>query len=167
MRSLPRLSSKSAPPLTLTLKPSRRLLGAVGGCYALAAAASLANALPWEWRGLMLALVLVGAWLSRHGSTVRTPITAARPCCNPVTIARLRVDGADAWQLWTLAGQEIPVTLSPGSINLPWLILLHFRGEDGRFLAVPILPDSLAPHDFRRLTVRLRMVKLSAHKSLV
>ncbi|TAN52395.1 MAG: hypothetical protein EPN21_04150 [Methylococcaceae bacterium] len=161
------MSSKSAPPLALALKPSRRLLGAVGGCYALAAAASLANALPWEWRGLMLILVLAGARLSRHGLTGRISMKAALPGCNPITIARLRVDGADAWQLWTLAGQEIPVTLLPGSINLPWLILLHFRGDDGRFYAVPILPDSLGAHDFRRLAVRLRNVKFSARKSLV
>lgn len=111
----------------------------------------------------MLLLVLAGAWLNWQKLTGRVSMKAVAtllPGWKPLVVTRLRVDAADAWRLWTMTDDEIPVTLLPGSINTSWLILLHFRDEDGRFYAVPVLPDSLEAGDFRRLTVRLRIIGL-------
>lgn len=69
----------------------------------------------------------------------------------------LRVDETGEWRLWTGEGQALRVVLLPGSIAVPWLILLRFRDENSRFLALPILPDSVPADDFRRLAVWLRI----------
>lgn len=152
------MSGKSVAPLTLALKPSRRLRGAVAGCYVLAAVASLANALPWWWRGLLFAAVLLGgvrAWCRLSGWALPGGWIAGweHP---PVT--QLRIGETGAWQLWAGDGEAIGATLLPSSIAVSWFILLHLRDENGRFRAVPIMPDSLEADGFRRLAVRLRIL---------
>lgn len=138
------MPAKSVAPLTLAVKPSRRLSGAVGLVHGLAALASLANPLPWWMRALALAAVLTGAAL------------AWRPLCRVPPVSRLRVGETGEWKLWTAAGDEIRLILLPGSVAVAGLILLHFRDEAGRFRAVPLLPDSLDADGFRQLRVRLR-----------
>lgn len=144
MRTSPTLPAKSVAPLTLALKPSRRLSCTVGLGYGLAALATLANPLPWGMRVPALAAVLAGAAL------------AWRPLCRVPPVSQLRVDENGEWKLWTAAGDELRATLLPSTVATPWLLVLHFRDESGRFRALPLLPDSLEPGGFRRLLVRLR-----------
>lgn len=139
------MSVRSAPPLTLTLKLSRRLAWALSVGYGLAAVACIANPLAWWLRALALMAVSIGAVIS-----FRQHIGAAS------RITQLRISETGEWTLWTAGGDEAFLTLSPSSIVTPWLILLHFRDENRRFRAVTVMPDSLEADGFRRLTVRLR-----------
>lgn len=146
------MSVKSITPVNLPLKPSRRLLWVCAALHGLAALACLAAALPFWARALALAALLAGALLVWR-----------RVWLKPLA-KHLRVDETGEWRLWTGQGQTMRLVLLPGSIAVPWLILLRFRDENGRFLALPILPDSVPAEDFRRLAVWLRInaVKLSA-----
>lgn len=139
------MSAKSIAPVNLPLKPSRRLLGVLAALHGLAALASLAAALPLWARALALATVSAGAALVWR-----------RLWRNPLA-KHLRVDETGEWLLWTREGRALRLVLLPGSIAVPWLILLRFRDENGRFLALPILPDSAPAEDFRRLAVWLRV----------
>ncbi|WP_054773658.1 protein YgfX [Methylogaea oryzae] len=73
------------------------------------------------------------------------------------SVTRLRVGENGGWTLWRADQEETGLTLLPSTVATSWLILLHFRDGAGRFRAVPLLPDSLPPDGFRRLTVRLRI----------
>jgi toxin CptA len=46
--------------------------------------------------------------------------------------------------------------LLPGSTVWPGLMLLRLRGEDGVVCALALLPDSVEPGQFRRLSVAIR-----------
>lgn len=62
-------------------------------------------------------------------------------------------------QRWELVGPDQRVRrgrLLPSTWLSRWLTLLHFRLENGRFLAVPIWCDSLDDRDYRQLQVVLR-----------
>ena len=62
---------------------------------------------------------------------------------------------------WTLVGPGQQVwkgKLLPSTRLGRWLTLLHFRLDNGRFLAIPVWCDSLAQDDYRRLQLVLRWV---------
>lgn len=62
-------------------------------------------------------------------------------------------------QNWTLVGPSQQVwkgSLLPSTRVGRWLTLLHFRLDNGRFLAVPVWRDSLDAEDYRRMQVVLR-----------
>lgn len=140
------MQKKSVASLTLNIEPSRRLACLVGICHGLAAIAVLASPLPWWGYVLVMPWVLVSGvvyWRrNRHGAFPR----------------RIRIDAAGQWKLWLPSDDEAEagLTLLPGSIVVPWLLLLHFRLQNGRFYALPLMPDSLEPDGFRKLMVRLR-----------
>lgn len=48
--------------------------------------------------------------------------------------------------------------LLPGSTVWPALLLLRLRGDDGKVSALVLLPDSVEPGQFRRLSVAVRDV---------
>lgn len=121
----------------------------MGVCYGLAALASIANSLAWWLRALALATILTGAAMAWQRLWRIPPVT------------QLRIGETGAWKLWTATGDEIPADILPSTIVVPWLILLHFRDENRRFHAVPLMPDSLETDGFRRLTVRLRTLSLA------
>ncbi|BBL71205.1 hypothetical protein MoryE10_18110 [Methylogaea oryzae] len=112
----------------------------MGLLYGLSVFAVVASPLPWWLRAFVAAAVLVGAALTPTAS-----------------VTRLRVGENGGWTLWRADQEETGLTLLPSTVATSWLILLHFRDGAGRFRAVPLLPDSLPPDGFRRLTVRLRI----------
>lgn len=54
------------------------------------------------------------------------------------------------------ATRAAPAALLPGSTVWPGLMLLRLRGEDGVVDALALLPDSVGPGQFRRLSVAIR-----------
>jgi hypothetical protein len=66
------------------------------------------------------------------------------------------------WQAgnhWLLTQQQHTETASllPGSVLLPWLIILLFKMESGKNRVVAVWPDAVHPQGFRRLKVRLKI----------
>lgn len=124
-------------PLSVTVKPSRRLRLGIAALHLLAAAALWLAALP-------IAAQLAGSALLALGLLLGT-----RPA--PETTLRGKSDGTleirhdDTWREIT------PV--SP-SLVLPFITILPLRRQD-RPRHLVILGDSLPPEDFRRLRVWL------------
>ncbi|HEV7855513.1 MAG TPA: protein YgfX [Herminiimonas sp.] len=51
-----------------------------------------------------------------------------------------------------------PVRLLPASTLWPWLMVLHFRHENGRISILTILPDAVGEESFRALLVACRWI---------
>ncbi len=112
------------------------------GCHGLALAALGQSGLPPLLTAFMgIAVSVSAAAVLRRGG---------RP-----KLRRLACHGRD----WELVGPNRRVWRGrplPSTWLSRWLILLHFRLEDGRFLAVPLWCDSLDAGAYRRLQVVLR-----------
>ncbi len=64
-------------------------------------------------------------------------------------------------ETWTLVGPKRQVwkgRLLPSTRAGRWVTLLHFRLDNGRFMAIPVWRDSLCHEDYRHLQVVLRWV---------
>jgi len=135
--------------------PSRRLRIALG-LYALVhlgAAGLLAFILPGHlvFAPLLALFFLVAALLLLHGSATLTKTH------------RIDVSGTGALRLTVqqevgsgpAAATGIAVSLLPGSLLGPQLMLLRLRDAGGAVHAVPVLRDSLPPTEYRRLRVAL------------
>jgi len=128
--------------LHLVLGESRLQYRFVLVCHVLALGAVWISTLP-VWAALAASLGLgIGVMLARR--------RAARP---PLAQLLYRDGG------WILVGPCQLVwrgELQSSTWLSRWLTLLHFRLEDGRFLAVPVWRDSLDGDGYRRLQVVLR-----------
>jgi len=94
---------------------------------------------------LMLSVVL--SWLhSRRRDVLRR---------DPEGIASLVWEAGNRWRLTLSSGQETSAALRPLVFIQPWLVILHFRRDDGRSARLVLLPDMLDGETFRRLRVRL------------
>lgn len=130
---------KPAAPLSIPLKPSRRLLAAQIAAHVLAAFAVLASTIP-GWLAALL-LVAVGYSCSR-----------LRPSGLPASLTlhadgRCEKVGAD--------GTAIDVPVHPQTMVLPWLVVLLHR-QQGRVLALVLAADSMDAEHGRQLRVWLR-----------
>ncbi len=70
-------------------------------------------------------------------------------------INRIHFDG-ETWTLVTRHQQTKTANLLPSTWTSRWLTLLHFRLQNGRFLAVPVWRDSVSDEEYRQLRVILR-----------
>jgi hypothetical protein len=142
----PPLFRTYATPLLLEPGVSRRL----GGLLALSHGAALA-VLPFS--GLpplpaaALALSVVLSWLRSHRRDVLRR--------DPDAIASLIWESGNRCRLLLRSGEEIGAVLRPFGFLQPWLVILHFRRDDGRAARLVLLPDMLDRETFRRLRVRL------------
>lgn len=129
-------SNASAPTLHLDPRPSTRLALLLVLLHAAVAAGLLLALPPWQSvpGAALLAVLLVHEW------------RASRP---PAGL--LRDAGGDWWQ----AGSG-PLRLQPSTLVTPWLVVLVLRGP-GDVRRVVLLPDSLAPAQWRRLRATLRV----------
>jgi len=138
-------STAFATPLSLELRPSRRLSGFLLAAHGGALAALPFTSLPF-WAVIAMGLaVLVG--LTRLLPRFAT-------LSHPDAVTRLVWPAEDEWQLATRGGQQDSGVLLPGAYVHPWLVILPFR-TGRRRRSVPILPDMLDADSFRRLRVRL------------
>jgi len=128
-----------AAPLSLSLRPSRRLALALSVAHVVAAAAVLASALP-AWLAALL-VVLIGASLAYQ----RRPL----PVASLVLRGEGRIETVDA------GGATAEAAIHPHTLVLAWIVVLLYR-QRGRLSALTLLSDSLDPEDFRQLRVWLR-----------
>ncbi len=70
-------------------------------------------------------------------------------------INQIHSDG-ETWTLVTRYQQTKTGKLLPSTWTSRWLTLLHFRLQNGRFLAVPVWRDSVSDEEYRQLRVILR-----------
>jgi toxin CptA len=129
---------KAVAPLSVSLKPSRRLLLIQSLAHAVAAAAVLAATIP-SWLAAVL-LLLIG------GSLARMRLAA------PVAALLLRGDG----RLETVGadGTASEAAVHPHTLVLSFLVVVLYR-QDGRLRSLTLLADSLAAEDFRQLRLWL------------
>ncbi|MFA4968694.1 MAG: protein YgfX [Sulfuritalea sp.] len=137
---------KPVAPLSVSLRPSRRLLLIQLAAHVVAAAAVLAASLP-PWLAAIL-LVLIGASLAR----VRAK--------SPLSMLVLRGDG----RLETVGadGTASEAVVHPHTLVLSFLVVLLYR-QQGRLRALTLLADSLAAEDYRQLRLWLRWRSTAAN----
>ncbi len=137
---------KPVAPLSVSLKPSRRLLAIQSAAHVLAIAAVLASTLP-SWLGVVI-LLAIGASLAR--------LRRRLPVENLVLHGdgRLETVGTD--------GTVSEVLVHPHTLVLSFLVVLRYR-QQGRPNSVTLLGDSLAPEDFRQLRLWLRWRSTAAN----
>jgi toxin CptA len=135
---------------------SSRLLRGALAAYALASAAMAA------------ALALGGArfqfswWLA--AACVLSAAVAGRAAVRGLTTHQIDISGLGEIRLTVpqsmgAAGPRVLMTLLPGSTLWPGLLLLRLRdGGSGAVTVLPVLPDSVAPAQFRMLGVALRAI---------
>ena len=125
--------------LSVSIKPSRRLLLVQLLAHAAAAGAVLASAIaPWIAAVLLL---LVGASLARQRAIT------------PVAALLLRGDGR--CETVGADGTASEAVIHPHTLVLAFLIVLLYR-QDGRLRSLTLLGDSLPAEDFRQLRLWLR-----------
>ncbi|MDP2134149.1 MAG: hypothetical protein Q8J99_11105 [Sulfuritalea sp.] len=130
---------KPVAPLSISLKPSRRLLLVQALAHLAAAAAVLASHIP-SWTAALL-LLLVGASLA-HGR--RPPAVTALVLRGD---GRLETVGAD--------GTASEAAVHSHTLVLAFLVVLLYR-QQGRLRALTLFADSLSAEDFRQLRLWLR-----------
>jgi Membrane-bound toxin component of toxin-antitoxin system len=142
----PQLSRTYATPLRLEPGVSRRL----GIFLVLSHGAALA-VLPFCGLPLLpvaaLALSVVLSWLRTRRHEVQRS--------DSDSIDSLVWEEGNRWRLTLRSGQETAASLRPFVFMQPWLVILHFRRDDGRAARLVLLPDMLDRETFRRLRVRL------------
>lgn len=136
---------KPVAPLTIPLRPSRRLLLVQSVAHLSAAGAVLASTIP-SWL-MALILLLVGLSLARQR---RLP---------PVAAIVLRGDGAIEIVGADATAREAEV--HPHTVVLSFLVVLLYR-QQGRLRSLTVPDDSLAAEDFRRLRLWLRWQSAAA-----
>lgn len=85
--------------------------------------------------------------------------------CAPAALPKVRrIDISGLGQLRLTVQQGIganaataaPMRLWPGSTVWPGLMVLRLRGDDGADMRIALLPDSVEPGQFRRVSVAIR-----------
>jgi hypothetical protein len=94
-----------------------------------------------------LALGVVLSWLRIRRRELRRR--------DPGAIEMLVWEEGNRWRLTLHGGVETGAVLRPFVFLKPWLVILHFRCDDGRAARLVLLPDMLDADSFRRLRVRL------------
>jgi len=130
---------KPVAPLSVSLKPSQRLLVIQSLAHLVAAVAVLAANLP-AWLAALL-LLLTGASLARVH--------------RPLPIAFLVLGGDGSIEKVGADGTASKVVVHPHTLVLSFLVVLLYRSE-GRLGSLTLLGDSLADEDFRQLRRWLR-----------
>ncbi|MEW6164363.1 MAG: protein YgfX [Pseudomonadota bacterium] len=126
-------------PVTLALRPSRRLAIVLTVAHAAAGIAIYPLQLPAPLRIVLLALVLVSLFaLLRRG----------------LSIHALRLGARGELEAFTKVSAGGTATVLPETLVLPGMIVLALRLEDRRQTLV-LLPDNMADGEFRRLRVWL------------
>jgi hypothetical protein len=140
------LSRTYATPLRLEPGVSRRLDGFLALSHGAALAVLPFCGLP-PLPVAAMALGVVLSWLrTRRRDVLRR---------DPGSIALLVWEEGNRVSLTLRSGQETGATLRPFVFMQPWLVILHFRCDDGRAARLVLMPDMLDADSFRRLRVRL------------
>jgi len=130
---------KLVAPLSVSIKPSHRLLLIQSAAHVTAAGAVLSAALP-PWMAAIF-LILIGASLAyqRRRSVAMGLVLGGD--------GRIQIVGAD--------GTATEIVVHPHTLVLSFLVVLLFR-QEGRLRSLTLLADSLEHEDFRQLRLWLR-----------
>jgi toxin CptA len=143
------VSSDSAPPVDLSLRPSRQLAGSIFLAHALALGAAAYAPLPLEL-------------LAAAGATVVTSFVVLfrrhAMLLGRHAVRRVAWSAAGAWSLTDGEGREhADCTLQPEPTIGPPLTVLRLKDAQGATRAVLLLEDSVDADQLRRLRARLRL----------
>lgn len=145
-------SNAYATPLRLDLKPSVILARLTGAAYLCALAAMVLSGIEF-WQKALAGLLLAGGGIFH---LLGYPLGNNRH-----RIRSLVWNSGTAWEIVRKDSGE-SASLGPETLVFAWLVILQLKPEQGRWLYLPILPDMLDKDDFRRLRVRLRMLRGTA-----
>ncbi|MDK9704948.1 MAG: hypothetical protein OEL20_17620 [Sulfuritalea sp.] len=137
---------KPVAPVSISLRPSRRLLAVQSAAHLVAAGAVLAATLP-AWLAAIL-LILIGASLARL------------PTPPPVSMLVLRGDGR--FETVDAGGTATEAVVHPHTLVLSFLVVLLYL-QEGRSRSLTLLGDSLAAEEFRQLRLWLRWRSTAAN----
>lgn len=134
--------------------------------------------LRWLREAFAMALLAAAAWLALDGAPLAGPRLIAMALPPVMALAALaglcplifskgrakahQIDISRVGQLRLAvylhsgAAGGAPVTLQAGAVLWPWLLVLPLRHEDGRTALLLVLPDSVAPGEFRSLALACR-----------
>ena len=130
---------KSVAPLSVSIKPSRRLLFIQSAAHVVAAGAVLSAAIS-SWLATTC-LILIGASLAHQR---RRPVAVGLVLGGD---GRIQIVGAD--------GTATEVVVHSHTLVLSFLVVLLYRRE-GHLRSLTLLTDSLEHEDFRQLRLWLR-----------
>ena len=125
--------------LSVSLKPSQRLLVIQSLAHVAAAGSVLASSLP-AWLAVVL-LLLTGASLAR----IR----------RPPAVASLVLGGDGMFEIVGADGTANEAVVHPHTVVLSFLVVLLYR-QQGRLHSMTLLGDSISEEDFRQLRLWLR-----------
>lgn len=131
----------------IDVAPSARLSTLLIAAHVVAAAALIA--LPLSWFLIAPALLPV-AWSARHSVRLHGSRRAAR------AVVRMARASDGTWTLTCRDGRTHNAALQAGSFVHPLLLVLNFRTERQRSVAVVMLTAGSASDDVRRLRASLR-----------
>lgn len=137
---------KPVAPLSLSLKPSRRLLAIQSLAHLVAAGAVLAGNLP-AWLAAVL-LLPIGASLARMR--------------RPLAVASLVLGGDGNIEIVGADGTASDAAVHPHTVVLAFLVVLLYR-QEGRLRSMTLLGDSLSDEGFRQLRLWLRWRSTAAN----
>lgn len=137
------------PPLDLSIRPSRRLLGGVLAAHAFFLLPAAWFALGQPWAIPLLLLPPAAATLAWR----RLRLEAG------CAVVRLVWEGGDGWRWHRTDGSARTGRLAAGSVCLPWLVAVSLRPHTrGRTETLLLTADSIGTVNFRRLRARLRLI---------
>jgi len=137
--------------LSLSIKPSRRLLLIQAVAHAVAVGAVLAATLP-PWLMAVL-LLLIGASLARLRRTLPVEGLVLSGDGQLQIVGACRPAKRNPRQ--TGSGTASDVIVHPHTLVLSFMVVLLYR-QEGRLRSLTLLADSLALEDFRQLRLWLR-----------
>lgn len=117
--------------------------------HALAIFAGLANSLFWFYK--LIALIVVGCSLFVY---LRRYHYQFQPY-------QLKYNEDSVWSVAITDNDFQTMQILPSSVITTWLIVLHFRLENGKRQDLVILNDALNQQDYRSLAVSLKIAGLS------
>jgi hypothetical protein len=142
-------------PLSIEVRPSRRLALIQWLAHGLAVLSVLGLQIPWPAKAGLISLLLTSAALT-HRRWCQQPISRLHLYRKGLLeiefkggIEGMRNVGADG------AASRCPATVEPWSRLLPGLLVLGLRVEE-RVLLLALLPDSMSTDAYRRLCVWFR-----------
>lgn len=143
------MSKKSAAAQVFNINKSPLLLRLLVIIHSLAAVAGLANALPWLYK--IITLIAVACSLLFY---LRRYHLQFEPCS-------IKCHANSAWSVAYQGGDFQTMQILLSSLVTTWLIVLHYRLENGKRDSLLILNDALSETDYRALAVALKIAELS------
>lgn len=78
----------------------------------------------------------------------------------------IRYHEASTWSVAITGNEFQTLQILPSTVVTIWLIVLHFRLENGKFQSLLIFNDALSDKDYRGLVVTLKIAGLSEHNTV-